>query len=216
MKIFSFFLLWLFFATKSFGADTTYYSALRKSLREADSGYIYVNYLKLASCSERIIHARPNEWLPYYYAAYAYIHMSFMEKDEDKKDLYCKNAQRFIDSALVKNPEMSEMNVLQALLYYALMEVNPYIRGILFFPKANSALDEACKYNPNNPRIYLLKGKSTIYTPEFLGGGKKAALPYLQKAMQLYYETRPENCLYPNWGMTAAEKLYEECNANNN
>jgi hypothetical protein len=96
------------------------------------------------------------------------------------------------------------------------MEVNPYIRGIIYYPKAKSSLDEAYQNNPSNPRIYFLRGKSTIYTPVFMGGGKKAALPYLQHAIELYHEFRPKNNLYPYWGMTSAEELYEECNNDNN
>ena len=216
MKTIVVILMGLFFATQSFGADTTYYAALHKSLRIADGDYIYGNYLALAYCCERIIQAKPKEWLPYYYGAYAYIHMSFMEKDEDTKDHYCQNAQLFIDSALVNDPDLSEMNVLQALLYFARMEINPYIRGILYYPKAKSALDEAYINNPNNPRIFFLRGKATIHTPEFMGGGKEAALPYLQKAIELYHASGPKNNLYPYWGMTSAEELYEECKHNNN
>jgi hypothetical protein len=211
MKTISLILFGIIFTLQLFSTDTTYYAVLRSSIKKADSAYIPGNYLPLAYCCERIITMKPKEWLPYYYGAYAYIQLSFMEKDEEKKDMYCNRAQVYIDSAFILRPAESELNVLQALLYYALMEVNTYIRGMIYYPKANSALDEAAKNNPANPRVYFLKGKTTIYTPEFMGGGKKSALPVLEKALELYRESKPISDIDPHWGKESAEQLYETC-----
>jgi tetratricopeptide (TPR) repeat protein len=144
---------------------------------------------------------KPKEWLPYYY----------MEKDEEEKDMYCNRAQVYIDSAFILRPDESELNVLQALLYYARMEVNPYVMGMIYYPKANSELEEAARNNPGNPRIYFLKGKTIINTPEFMGGGKKTALPVLEKALELYREFKPGSDIDPYWGKESAEQLFETC-----
>ena len=60
--------------------DTTYYPLLKDGLKKADSTYEFNNYLNLAYVCERIIQVKNKEWLPYYYAAYAHIHMCFLIK----------------------------------------------------------------------------------------------------------------------------------------
>ena len=71
----------------------------------------------------------------------------------------------------------SELHVLQSLLYTARMNINPWINGSIYMVKASKELELAEILNPNNPRIYYLKGKFALYTPKFMGGGKEAALP---------------------------------------
>lgn len=189
----------------------SYYSILRNNLKLADSTYTIENFQKLANCCERILMVESNEWLPYYYSAYAFIHMCFIEKNDQEKDNYADRAQVLLDSAFMINPIESELFVLQAMLYYGLMEVSPMLRGPKYLPKAKHALADAEKYNPQNPRIYFLRGKSTMYTPEFFGGGKDAALPILENAVQQYSEFIPESNLHPAWGYEGAYELYMEC-----
>jgi hypothetical protein len=194
-----------------FGSDTLYYSPLRNSIVLAYKDYKMENYKQLANCSERIMLIYKDEWLPYYYGAYAYINMSFLENKEEEKELYCDKAQSILDEALKIRSEESELIVLQSLLYYARMSISPMLKGPIYIAKATSALDDAEKLDPNNPRIYYLRGKSTIHTPSFLGGGKEAAIPIFEKALLIYKNFKPKSNIHPNWGKSDAERLLKEC-----
>ena len=194
-----------------FSQDTAYYSVLRRGINVSNQGYSSENFLELANTCERIIAVKPVEWLPHYYCAYAYINMSFIEKDTGEKNDYCKKAKSLITKAKEINPDNSELDVLEALLCYAVMEITPMVNGPIYLPRANKALAEAIIKDPENPRIYYLKGKSTMYMPDFMGGGKKAATPILQEAMELFEKFTPKTDVHPAWGKEDTAKLLEEC-----
>jgi len=127
-------------------SDTLYYSMLRKSIDLTYKDYKLENYRQLANCSERILLVYKNEWIPYYYRAYAYINMAFIEVNESNKEMYCDKAQELIDEAFKIKPDESEIYVLQSMLYFARMSISPMINGPLYLPKAASALNDAEKH----------------------------------------------------------------------
>jgi len=194
-----------------FGSDTLYYSMLRKSIDFAYKEYKVENYRQLANCSERIMLVYKNEWIPYYYGAYAYINMAFIEADDSEKEMYCDKAQEIIDEAFKIKPDESEIYVLQSMLYFARMSISPMINGPVYLPKAAAALDDAEKLDPGNPRIYYLRGKSIMNTPKFFGGGKDAAIPIFDKALNVYKSFKPKSIIHPYWGEEDALRLYNEC-----
>ena len=194
-----------------FSNDTSFYSSLREPLRLLNKDFSRKNLQNLANVCDRIIMLNPDHWLPYYYTAYAHINLSAFEKNNDQIDLYCDEAQSYIDLALEIKPQESELLVLQAWLYFEMMRVNSMARGMIYFPKAENVIKKAIECNPQNPRIYFLKGKSTLYKPEFLGGGKKAALSYLEKAVELYVKVDPKSDIHPAWGKSSTIKLLESC-----
>jgi len=211
MKKIIFIALVLLITQKIYGNDTLYYPLLRNSIDLAYKEYKLENYRQLANCSERILLVYKNEWLPYYYEAYAYVNMSFIETNEGDKAMYCDKAQNLLDEVLRIKPDESELFVLQALVCYARMSISPMINGQLYLPKAVNALNDAEKLDPDNPRIYYLRGKSTINTPRFFGGGKDAAIPILEKALTVYKTFKQKSTVHPDWGKEDAERLYKEC-----
>jgi hypothetical protein len=96
------------------------------------------------------------------------------------------------------------------------MSSSPMLKGPIYIAKATSALNDAEKLDPSNPRIYYLRGKSTMYTPKFFGGGKEAAIPIFEKAINRYESFIPQSKVHPDWGKEDAEKLYKVCKANVN
>jgi tetratricopeptide (TPR) repeat protein len=196
---------------KVYGDDTLYYSLLRKSIDLAHKEYRLENYRQLANSSERILTVYKNDWLPYYYNIYAYVNMSFIETKEGDKEMYCDRAQNLLDEVFKIKPDESELFVLQALVYYGRMTVNPMITGPLYLTKSNIALNEAEKLDHDNPRIYYLRGKSIMNTPKFFGGGKDAAIPIFEKALIMYKNFKQKSAVHPDWGEEDAERLYKEC-----
>ncbi len=211
MKKIYLFIFLLFFTFSVFAQDTSYHPVLKDAILKSNQGYLSENFYELANACERIITVKPNDWLPYYYSGYAYINMSFIEKEPDEKEAFCKKAKTMINKTKELNPSESEVDVLEALLCYALMEISPMVSGPLNLPKANKALKRAQEKNPENPRSYYLKGKSTMYMPAFMGGGKEVAVPLFQKALELFDKYIPETEVHPSWGQSDAKSLLEKC-----
>jgi hypothetical protein len=206
-----FLMILLFMLANVSASDTSYYAVLRHSLALADQEYRPSTYQNLANTCERIIVLREEEWLPLYYNAYAYVHLGYMTEDEEKKDALLDKAQASIDAAYLLNPLEPEIQLVIALICYGRMEINPMFRATTYFPKANAALEKAKELSPENPRIYYLEGKSTMYKPAFLGGGVEAALLILEKSLQYYSEFVPPYDLYPHWGEESTRILYQQC-----
>jgi len=201
----------LFLVIQASANDTSYYAVLRNSLELADQEFSISSYQNLANTCDRIIAVRENEWLPVYYRAYAYVYLGYMTSDEEEKDSLLDEALSSANTAYNINPAESENQLLLALICYGRMEINPMFRATIYYPKASAALGKAKELNPKNPRIYYLEGKSTIFRPAFMGGGPEAALPILEKALQLYSEFEAPNDIYPHWGEENTIELYQEC-----
>jgi len=213
MKIIFFAAITIMVSQTIAGSDTLYYSVLKKSIDLAHQEYKLDNYRQLANCSERICLVYKDDWIPYYYQAYAYINMGFIETDESLMEMYCDKARELLDEAFKINPDESEIYVLQSMLYFARMAISPMINGPLYLQKASGALDDAGKLDPGNPRIYYLRGKSVMYTPKFFGGGKEAAIPLFEKTLNIFRNFKPRSIVHPAWGEEDASKLYDECKA---
>ena len=191
--------------------EPNYYRLLKERLQATDSAYNESTYQRLSNLCDRIIQVTNNEWLPWYYKAYANTHLGFMVSNEEIKDHRLDIAQIALDSAMRVRPEESENYVLQALIYFGRMEINPMTRGMIYYPKAEAALNKAKKYNPLNPRIYYLEGQALLYKPSFLGGGKEAAKPVLAHGLKCFNTFNAPHEVYPSWGQKAASDLYEKC-----
>jgi Flp pilus assembly protein TadD len=60
-------------------------------------------------------------------------------------------------------------------------------------------MDRAADLAPNNPRVWLLKGISSIFTPAIFGGGLDDAERHLRKAIGLF-EAERAVAPAPSWG----------------
>lgn len=107
--------------------------------------------------------------------------------------------ERYLDSALSKDPAFGEAYALRA-----------YLKGfeIALHPERAMGLSEAVfqdfgraeETTPENPRVFLLKGSYFLYVPPAYGGGPEAALPDLLKSETLFLKEKPSNPPEPDWG----------------
>ena len=107
-------------------------------------------------------------------------------------------------------PKESEVHALQGYIYTARIWENPMINGVSYSPMCHQSCDKAISLKPDNPRPYFLKGQTTFYTPEYWGGGPKAALPMLEKANELYKNQEKASPFHPDWGAYYCTKLLAE------
>lgn len=158
------------------------------------------------------------EWSAAYYAAWSKILLNYEEPDKNKKDAlldaaddWLKTASELADKSNAL--QQSELHALQAMVANARIGVEPEKRWMKYGKPFNDHLEEAKKLNPDNPRIYFLKGTSLFYTPAAFGGGKKKALEYFERAAALFQRENKEDITVPTWGTEINEYYIKECAA---
>lgn len=170
-----------------------------------------VELTNLANQFKRIANVEKGKWLPGYYAAYCFTRatvISEISNDEKQKNLDLAQAE--IDKILESNSKESEIYALQAFVYQ--LRITNAVKGYKYSKLSMESLTVAEKLNPENPRIYYLKGSNTFHTPKMFGGGKEKAKPYLEKAAEMFEDQKPENKLSPSWGDYHCNELLKQCN----
>lgn len=168
----------------------------------------------LANQFERIANAETDKWLPAYYAAYCYMRSTFFDdQDNDKKQAKLDKAQEIIDGLVKKYDKESEIYALQAFLFQ--LRIHDMVTGMKYSGKASDAIDAAEKLNPNNPRVYYLRGSNLFHTPKFVGGGPEKAKPDLEKAAAMFSSQKPDDPLMPTWGADHNQQLLSQCDEEN-
>jgi tetratricopeptide (TPR) repeat protein len=191
--------------------EPPYYAVLRPQVTQLDSIDDPGAWRDLANTCDRILVQVKDDWLPYFYRSYAYVYLGYMTEDERDKDRLLDEALKSFNEALALAPEESEVILLEALICYGRMEINPMARAPKYLSIASKALEKAKGLNPENPRIYYLEAKTTLNKPAFMGGGMEAALPAFETAMSYYAAFEKPYDLYPHWGFRDASRLYQEC-----
>ena len=153
------------------------------------------------------------EWVTHYYVAYAKATLSYYEKDPAKRDAYLDEAEKEKEDAIsILGKETDETFVLAAMIANFRMGVDPMNRWQKYGPIFSENLQKAQEANPDNPRMYYLQGTSKFFTPKAYGGGKKAALPYFEKAEPLFAKETGDDITKPSWGKRANSYFLKQCN----
>lgn len=207
MKSFLFSLL-MFGSLFSSAQSDKYVAAMQKNLQMFDSAKTTADLLSVANTFERIGEADKTQWLPYYYAGLALSTAGWNDQKMDK-DANSTRINTLCDKAeaLDKN---SEIYVLRNMSATQQMMVDPQTRYMTYGVQAGKDLEIATQLNPDNPRIYYLKGESLFNTPVAFGGGKDKAKPMFEKALALFQTDKPKP-LWPNWGKERSEAELAKC-----
>ncbi|UCG27932.1 MAG: hypothetical protein JSV24_00835, partial [Bacteroidales bacterium] len=187
-------------ALYSFCVNQDYNETMFSAIDDLMKSSTTEEYLQCANRFERIAAAEKEMWLPCYYAAFAYIQLSFMEEDLSKKELILDKAQQLLDKAFAIDPDESELHVLQAFLYPSRIMVDPVGRGMEYMNKIDESLRHAIELNPDNPRIYFLQAMNTLNLPPSMGGGAENARPLFELAAEKFDAFQPEINISPDWG----------------
>jgi len=153
-----------------------------------------------------------DEWVTHYYLAYSKAILSYMEKDNTKRDAYLDEAEKERDEAVsILKKDNDETYVLSAMIANARMAVDPMSRWQKYGQLFKENLESAKDVNPDNPRMYYLQGTSKYYTPKAFGGGKKAAQPYFEKAEGLFAKEQGGDIAKPYWGKIQNNYYIAQC-----
>ena len=207
MKSFLFSLM-IFGSLVASAQSDKYAAAMEKTFHLFDSAKTSADLLSVANTFERIAEAEKTQWLPYYYAGLALSTAGWNDPKMDK-DANSTRINTLCDKAeaLDKN---SEIYVLRNMSATQQMMVDPQTRWQTYGTQAGKDLEIATQLNPDNPRIYNLKGESLMNTPVAFGGGKDKAKPMFEKAIELYKTEKPKP-MWPNWGRERAEEELAKC-----
>ncbi|MFN7119131.1 MAG: hypothetical protein ACK4TA_20200 [Saprospiraceae bacterium] len=195
-----------------FAQNEKYVQAMEKALAQLDTTRSAEGFQKLSNTFERIALNEKSEWLPTYYQAYC--NMMIATAKMQAQDIttcltHLDKAQAALDAALILAPKESELITLQGYIYQGRIWENTMVKGAEYAPKVQQALQTAIALNPDNPRPYYLLGQQLLFTPEFYGGGTKAALPWLEKAEAKYASYQAPTALHPTWGKRANNYMLE-------
>ena len=166
----------------------------------------------LANQFKRIGNVETGKWQPRYYAAYCYVWATAIgDMSADDKHKLLDLAQAQIDALLKSFQKESEIYALQAFVYQ--MRITDMMKGMKYSGLSSESLDEAETLNPNNPRIYYLRGTNTFHTPKAFGGGKEKAKPLFEKAAGLFHSQNPATTIDPAWGSEHNSQMLVLCDS---
>ena len=198
------------FSATVFSAN--YEETMKVNIQKLNTEFTISGLTSLANQFERIANAESGKWHPGYYAAYCYVWATAVDEipAEDKHKLL-DLAQVQMDVLQKSFKKESEIFALQAFLYQ--MRITDMSKGFKYSSLASETLEEAEKINPNNPRIYYLRGNNTFHTPKAFGGGKEKAKPMFEKAAALFESQKPANAIEPAWGNEHNKQMLAECDS---
>jgi hypothetical protein len=195
---------------QAMGQEDRYTSAMKSAIEMMDQASDAGEYVESANQFERIATAEKTRWMPYYYASYSLVVMSFDESDGGQKDLILDRAQELLDRAMELEPAESELHVLQAFIFPSRIMVDPMGRGMIYMEKMFGSLEKAKSLNPENPRSYFLEGVNKLNLPPSMGGGADVAKPILEEALVKFEAFTNEDPLWPGWGEEATRTELEK------
>ncbi|HVB04302.1 MAG TPA: hypothetical protein VNE41_11350 [Chitinophagaceae bacterium] len=191
--------------------SSRYIAAMEENVAPLDSVSSMDSLQILSNNFQRIAEAEKSAWLPYYYAGYCQALIAYMEMDMNKVDGYADQAAIFAAKADSLSPNNSEVLCLKSMVASARIKVDPMTRGMQYGMQSGQDLQKAETLDPANPRVYLLEGEGKFYTPAAYGGGKAAAKPLLQEAVDKYGSFKPKSDIDPRWGEAQATQLLAQC-----
>ena len=197
----------------AFAQSEKYTTAMQKNIAELDGAMQKGNFAELANNFERIGDAEKTQWLPYYYAAYATVSSTYMEKDKSKVDGVADKAEQLITKAeTLAGGENSETCVIKSMIASAHMMVDPQNRWQQYGQASGENIEKAKKLDAANPRPVYLEAQGKFYTPEEFGGGKSVAKPIFEKALSMFDGFKPASSIAPSWGKPATQYFLSQCN----
>lgn len=185
--------------------------SLNKAFQQMDSARSVSDMMGVSAKFEMIAGKWGDEWISNYYVAFSKVIVSFMITDSQKKDLLLDEADKYLSKIEKLNSKSDETWVMAALITNARISVDGQNRGMQYSGEFNDDIEKAKSINPDNPRVYYMKGSSLFYTPEMYGGGKEKAKPYLVKAEELFAKENKSSLLKPYWGEKQNHDLLIQC-----
>lgn len=192
-------------------SDGQYEQAMKKNIEAVYKAQTIEAYQQAINAFERIGMAEKNRWEPHYYAAFAYLMMSFRETDGAKKDLLLDKSLEAVKKAKDVSGDASELYAMEGFVHMIRVSVDPASRGPQYAGLSMQSLGKAVELNPENPRAYALLAQMQYGTAQFFGSSTKEACDNVTKALEKFDTFKSDNPLAPTWGRPMAESMRAQC-----
>jgi hypothetical protein len=191
--------------------DGKYEQAMKKNIGTVYAAKTLDELQNVINNFERIGVAEKTKWEPHYYAAFGYIMMANIEKDNVKRDGFLDQSLKAINSAKAIAPDESEIIALEGFAAMIRVSVDPGTRGPQYAPMAMQLFGKALTLNSENPRALALMAQMQFGTAQFFGSSTNEACATLSKSLEKFETFKSPNALAPQWGKGMAESLKEKC-----
>lgn len=212
-------LLMMFFGKPliSTANNEAYLNAMRSEIQSLFQAGPVEELQKSANAFQRIASMNPEEWLPDYYAAWAYANMGFRTEGAAKeKDAFFRQAKIHADKAAKISPNNSEIVAIQGFITMGELSVDPMTRGQHLSAEAMQTFGKAISINRENPRALMMMAQMEWGMAQFFGQGPEKACGLLNSSISLFEKeaaTIPADSILPTWGKQQALGVKQEiCN----
>ena len=183
-------------------ADAAEVAAAKKSLQTAvNTGSVDAMFAVRAQFDALSTAEPKNALLHYWVAVCDWRVAPYLMSGENKE-----KGKRWIDEGIARagqayelDPKFAEALALRCGLQGMAIQVDPS-KAMQLGIQMGGDLAHALDMAPNNPRVRLLDGISTLYKPGFVGGGAGNALKTLDKAQALFAAETVTDPAAPDWG----------------
>ena len=155
---------------------------------------------------DRVLALMPADGVGLHYKGYIlYRKAEALSGDGTRKKEYkalLQEADRILTQSATVLP-WSETLALRASVVGQLIGVSGIFAVTRLGPRTNRLMDEAVALGPDNPRVWMLKGISSIHKPRMFGGGLDNAERDLKKAIVLF-PADSARAPKPSWGHAEA------------
>lgn len=189
-------------------AQTAFEKVMTEKIAKVEDHKTVDEFTALANDFDRIGTKENNQWLPYYYAAFATIQKGRLLMQSGKTnelDPVAADAEKYIVKAETLSPNNAELFILKKMTSGLRMMADPMSRYMSEAPVAQQALAKARELDPNNPRITILQAEDAYFTPEQFGGSKAKGTELFKKAIDQFNTYKPKTALDPKWGKAEAD-----------
>lgn len=206
--------LLMFVASFGHASNEAYEKAMLKEIQALGKAGPVAELQKSANAFARIAEMNAGEWLPDYYAAWAYANMSFRaEGGLTEKDGFIAQAKKHIEKANGLSPNNSEIVALQGFITMAELAADPNSRGQSLSGVAMQTFGKAIELNRQNPRAIFMMAQMEFGMAQFFGQGPEKACGLVDASLGLFAKEAAEvkeGNLNPTWGKGMAEEMKEK------
>ncbi|MBC8216103.1 MAG: tetratricopeptide repeat protein [Candidatus Marinimicrobia bacterium] len=173
----------------------------KETIRTAIANWNEGEMIAARAYFERGLNFGEKEWLFRYYIAYAddqLVHYYQAKSDKKSALKYLNNGIDHLNEVIKLNKDFADGYGLLSSLYGEKMGIQPWT-GIMYGSRSSTLIRKAIQLEPENPRLYMIQGTSSMFTPEKWGGSKERAKELYLKAAELFKSDNPSP-LMPDWG----------------
>lgn len=187
-------------------AQDDYKSVMLQSIHTLDTTSKDAHALVSLASTFTALYDYKKSWQPLYYVCLSYIKLSVAYKNTEQRKAAIDKAAELLKDLPEDNDEVQVLRSMYAMNYLGIDRS----AWLTFMPKINNGLDKAEEINPENPRIYYLRGLLKYNMPSMMGGGPEAGIKLFQQSLQKFKSFKPDDDFAPSWGRKEVEKFLTE------